>query len=324
MSLEQYVAEQAGFTVTVVNGSTWSAMSAADFAKYQLLIIGDPTCGFVPLSATGNASTWAPVVMGTAGGATATGNRVLIGTDPVFHYRSGRLGAEHLVAGGIVYAGGVDGATGVYFDTTCGDNGQVISTLDMLTDAGTGWTQNTAPPCGGAVALIADVAEFASLTTADIEGWACSVHTTYPTYPTDWQPLAVATDTPTKPTCGTDPTTGNPACGESYVLVAGQGIVVVSPNLALEPASDSAPAGGTHTVTATVSEGGSPLPGELVDFTITGQNAGVSGTCVAGLVRERRSGEVAFTYPDTNGAGHRHDQRVHDHRAPPPSTPPRP
>ena len=44
MSLEQYAAEQLGFTVTVVNGSTWAAMTAADFAKYQVLIIGDPTC----------------------------------------------------------------------------------------------------------------------------------------------------------------------------------------------------------------------------------------------------------------------------------------
>ena len=139
----------------------------------------------------------------------------------------------------------------------------------------------------------------------DIQGWSCSVHTTYPTYPTDWQPFAVATDTPTLPTCGTDPSDGTTACGEAYVLVAGQGIVVVSPNLSLAPATDSAPAGGTHTVTATVSQSGSgsPLPGELVSFTITGQNAGVTGTCAPASCESDAAGEVEFTYPDTNGAG---------------------
>ena len=159
ISLEQYAAERAGFTVTVVSGATWSAMSAADFAKYQLLIIGDATCSTVPASVTTTASTWAPVVMGTAGGATDVGNRVLIGTDPVFHYFAAppsgptdpndpsTAGAEQLIEGGIIYAGGVDGATGVYFDTTCGQTAgnAVLPVLDMLTSEGTGWTRMPRP-----------------------------------------------------------------------------------------------------------------------------------------------------------------------------------
>ncbi len=44
-SLEQYEAEQDGFTVTNVDGSTWDGMTAAQFAQYQVVIIGDPTCG---------------------------------------------------------------------------------------------------------------------------------------------------------------------------------------------------------------------------------------------------------------------------------------
>ena len=166
------------------------------------------------------------------------------------------------------------------------------------------------------MAIIADVDEFASVTRDDIEGWSCSVHTTYPTYPTDWQPFAVATDTPTNPTCGTDPSDGTTACGESYILVAGQGIVVVSPNLSLTPATDSAPEGGTHTVTATVTESGTgdPLAGQLVEFTITGQNAGVSGTCVPASCESDACGRGGLHLPRHERRGHRHDQRGHDCR----------
>ena len=302
ISLEQYAAEHAGFKVTVVTGAQWSAMTAAEFANYQVLIIGDPYCSTIPTSATGNASTWAPVVMGKSGLNTEVGNRALVGTDPEWHYLSGgapttpgdpsTAGAEHLVESGITYAGGVSGATGVYFDTTCADNGSAISVLNSLSSAGTGFTQNTSPPCGGSVQLIASNPAFSKVTDADIQGWNCSDHTTYPTYPTDWQPLAVATDAPTQPTCGTDPITGTTACGEAYVLVAGRGIVVTAPDLALTPATNSDPVGGSHTVTATVTKSGATVSGQLVSFTVTGQNAGVAGTCarrVANPTRPARS-----------------------------------
>jgi Bacterial Ig domain len=316
ISLEQYAAQRLGYAVTVVTGDVWAAMTAADFAKYQLLIIGDPFCGETPTLGTVNSSTWAPVVMGTSGQNTTVGNRAVIGTDPEWHYANGgggampstlgdpsTAGAEHLVEGGLAYAGGVSGATGIYFDTSCIDNGDDLTVLNSLSAAGTGFTENTAPPCGGSVQLIASNPAFASLTDADIQGWSCSDHITFPTYPTDWQPLAVATDTPTQPTCGTDPNTGGTACGEAYVLVAGRGIVVTAPNLSLAPATGSDPAGGTHTVTATVTQSGSPLSGQNVSFAVTGQNGGVTGTCAPVSCNTNASGVVTFTYSDSNGAG---------------------
>jgi hypothetical protein len=146
ISLEQYAAEQLGYTVTVVSGATWDSMTAAQFAQYQLLIVGDPFCSYTEFDATGNASTWAPVVMGTAGFGTQVGNRTLIGTDPEYHFLEGEggateqtpgvptsAGAEHMVQDGIAFAGTVVGATGVYFDTSCFDNGSDLATLDQLT-----------------------------------------------------------------------------------------------------------------------------------------------------------------------------------------------
>ena len=94
VSLEQFAAEKAGYTVTVVTGAQWDAMTAADFAKYQVLIVGDPICSTTPTSATSNASVWAPVVMGTSGLNSAVGNRTLVGTDPEYHYLYGGGGAQ--------------------------------------------------------------------------------------------------------------------------------------------------------------------------------------------------------------------------------------
>lgn len=310
ISVEQYAAQRAGFTVTVVSGATWEAMSQADFAKYQLLVVGDPICSTVSTTVTSSAANWVPVVMGRTSANTKVGNRTLVGTDPGYHYyyQAGSadpstVGPEHLVEAGIRYAGAVAGATGIYFDTTCGINSDTIATLNSLSATGTGFTSNDSPPCGGSVAIVADNPAFAGVSREDIEGWGCSVHTTYPTYPADWQVFAVATDTSTKPTCGTDPKTGVAACGEAYVLVAGEGIVVTAPDLSLTPASGSSVAGGSHTVTAAVVQDGSPVVGQLVSFTVTGQNAGVSGTCSPAACTTDDTGKVTFTYADANGVG---------------------
>jgi hypothetical protein len=334
ISLEQFAAENAGYSVTVVTGAQWEAMTAAEFAKYQVLVVGDPNCSSTPASVNANAGTWAPVVMGSAG------NRTLVGTDPEDHYIYGEGGApptnpedpttagtEHLVQDGITFAGGRPGATGVYYDTSCGDPGTDISVLDQLTTTGPGhWTKDTSPPCGGKVQLIATNAAFegaTKLTTNDLQGWECSVHIAFPSFPADWIPMAVATDTNTKPTCGNDPNTGESACGEAYVLVSGSGIVATSPNLKLDPLSHSDPVGGTHSVTATVveeeeeriatpaSRAGATIPaaGQTVTFALSGTNSGVQGTCTfPGGAEDTEcktdsNGQVVFTYPDTNGAG---------------------
>jgi hypothetical protein len=308
-SPEAVDATNAGFAVTVVDGPTWDSMTAAQFGSYSLLIAGDPTCSNIAPSFSSNESTWAPVVMGTAGGRTHTGNRVVVGTDPVFH-GGGNLPEDQVVRDGIAYAGSQLGTTGLYFDTSCGGNygGQIGLAASMLQPLSTGtgtWTEDDNPPCGGNVAVIATTPLFSSLSTADLEGWGCSVHESFPTYASDWSPLAVATDTTSHPTCGTDNTVTPPAtaCGEAYILIAGSSIVVTSPNITLTPATGSSPAGGTHTVTANVTLSGAPVVGQVVTFTVTGQNGGATGTCAPVSCVTDANGNVSFTYSDTNGAG---------------------
>jgi hypothetical protein len=363
ISLEQYAAERAGYTVTLRSGTEWEAMSQAEYASYQVLIVGDPTCASTALSAVESAHIWTPVVMGK-GSNPQVGNRVVVGTDPEYHYLYGEggaqpteagnpssAGAEHLVQDGITFAGGVAGATGVYFDTSCSDLSETKleeeerlgtasasaasvrpagvaqpilegpdgrdknDVLEHLTAAPSkeAWTENVQPPCGGEVQQVAanpvfDTGE-TKLLDSNIQGWECSDHITFPTFPSDWFPLAVATDTPSHPTCGTDPETAKEVCGEAYVVLAGEGIVAEAPNLTLTPKSESNPAGGTHTVTANVHKEEKPVAERVVTFTVTGQNAGATGTCTTGAgapdpeCKTDANGEVKFTYSDSRGAG---------------------
>ena len=310
-SQEAVTATAQGYAVTVVSDAAWGAMTQAEFGEYELLIAGDPTCGTLPPGLIASAPVYGPVVMGKAGGRTAPGNRIVVGTDPALHdggdfTSPGARGT--IIREGIGFAGKQPGRTGMYFDSTCAANyyGQSVQTLEILAQLSAGspaWTIDDEPPCGGSVSLIASNPSFSELTTASLEGWSCSVHESFPTFPSEWSALAVATDTTTLPTCGVDPNTGLSACGEAYILVAGSGIVVKSGSIELAPLEATDPAGTDHTVTAHVTSGGSPLAGQTVTFTVTGQNAGASGTCVpAGCVTDA-SGNVSFTYHDTNGVG---------------------
>ena len=313
-SQEENFATTAGFTVTVVSDAAWAAMTAAQFGAYDLLIAGDPTCGFLAPGLLSSAATYGSVVMGTAGGRTVAGNRVLVGTDPVFHDSGGGGGDTFLrhtiIEEGIAFAGAqaqATNSTGMYFDASCaGITVPVLDALSAPVSVGL-WTINPSPPCGGSVSLIASNPSFAGLTTATLQGWGCSVHESFPTFRDDWSALAVATDTPTTPTCGIDPADGLSHCGQAYILIAGSGIVVASQGISLTPLDATNPAGpaSSHTVIANVHETGGtpPVVGALVTFTVTGVNPGAPGICVPADCKSNSSGDVSFTYLDGNGAG---------------------
>lgn len=311
-SQEEQIATALGLTVTVVDDTTWAGMTSAQFGAYDVLIVGDPTCSVVPPGVASSVGAWGPAVLGHAGGRTAAGNRVEVGTDPVFHDGGDFTSTDArgtIIREGIAYASNNVGTTGFYFDSTCGDTpGDGSDTLKILAamSEGTGsWTINVGPPCGGSVSLIAAHPSFTTLSTASLQGWGCSVHESFPTFPSDWSALAVATDTPTQPTCGVDPATGLNACGEAYILVAGKSIVVESKVVSISPLDSTNPVGTDHTVTANVHDksGAPPVAGQHVDFTVTGQNIGATGTCVPVDCKSDASGNVSFTYHDTNGKG---------------------
>jgi hypothetical protein len=304
-SPEAQAAAAQGFAVVVVSGATWDAMTAAQFGAYDLLICGDPSCGGLRPSVTANSAVWAPVVMGTAGGRTRAGNRIVVGTDPVLHGATATNVRGTIIRTGIAFAGKQPGTTGLYFCTSCDYSSHVatLATLSLLS-TGTGtWTESNNAPCGGSVSLIAAEPSFTALTTASLQGWGCSVHETFPTFPTDWSALAVATDTATKPTCGVDPNTGLSACGQAYILIAGSSIIVVSGSISISPLDATNAVGTAHTVTAHVTSSGFQPANQVITFTVTGVNAGALGTCAPGSCLTDINGDVSFTYTDANGAG---------------------
>ncbi len=127
VSLEQYEAQQDGFTVTVATDAQWAAMTATPtgqpscgltlcaFDQYQLLIIGDPVFGAenpTTGEALSSASVWEPVVMASQG------NKFLSGFVSSNAWWNGVNGSDNaqLEGAGIAYAGAMPGATGLYLD----------------------------------------------------------------------------------------------------------------------------------------------------------------------------------------------------------------
>ena len=305
-SIEQYEAEQDGFTVTSVTGAQWDAMTASQFAQYQVLIIGDPTCdtsGNSFAAAVANKSTWEPVVMGSGG------NKVLIGTDPTFHYTFGSApNAPKLEANGIAFAGAVAGATGAYVDLSCGYDvstaGTPVPLLDGLSTHGSGQFtvvgEGQLGACATGVNVVAQSGPTAGLTDADLSGWNCSVHEAFDKFPSDYTPLALAPTSSGFPNnyCADDVSTGALACGSPYIMVSGGGVVVKS-QVTLTPAAQTLPVGGSASLVANVSTTAGPVSGGSVVFSVdSGPDVGktFSGTTDA-------SGNTTFTYPNTGGAG---------------------
>jgi RHS repeat-associated protein len=232
-SVEQQLATDAGFSVTVVSDSQWAAMTTAQFESYRVLIIGDPDCGDsvdTVTEAKQSAATWEPAVMGTGG------DKVLIGTDPVYHYSDGSApNGDVLIENGIAYAGAVAGATGVYLDLSCTYNGSGAGTavpiLDGLSAHGAGQftVVGTGPlnACSTNVNMVANTGPTAGLSDSDLSDWNCSVHEAFDKFPADYTPLAIAPSSSGFPIsyCGTDVDTEATACGSPYILISGTGIV---------------------------------------------------------------------------------------------------
>ncbi|GAA0611257.1 hypothetical protein GCM10009547_11630 [Sporichthya brevicatena] len=210
ISLEQYAAERAGFNVTVVDGETWAGTSAAHFARYQLLIVGDNECGEAGPAldeSVGNVDTWAPVVLGATPANDVPGNRVLSGLDPSWHYAQNKGPTEpgnpstaptaRFVEAAIRFAGAKAGATGLYFGPACFTESEAWTAIaNKLSTAGTGFTvQSHLAATSNDVHLVRTPgASFPGLAPADLPGWGATAHAYFDTFPADYRPLAIATD----------------------------------------------------------------------------------------------------------------------------------
>jgi hypothetical protein len=297
-SLEATEAGAQGMAVDVVDTTTWSSMTTAQFANYRAIILGDPTCqsiGAAEQAAAANAKTWGPAI---------NGNIVIAGTDPVFHASQG--GAT-LTQRAVDFALAQTGKTGAYISLSCYYHGTAPNTpVPLLDGIGPGGFTVTGVGCYNNAHIVANSPALAGLTDANLSNWSCSVHEAFQTWPGALVPLAIAKDFSSSYTAS-DGTQGPP-----YILAGGD---IKSFPLSLSPLSDSAPAGGSHTVTAQLLDGATraPVSGAKIGLSITsGPNAGVHRSCVPTTCLTDANGNVAFTYTSNGTVGSDSIQAFYD------------
>ena len=291
-SMEAQAAQAVGLTPVVVDNATWMSMSTADFAKYQVIVVGDPACSADPglaTAATMTTSVWGPAV---------NGNVIINGTDPVFHAEyGGKAGGQTLVYKSVAFAGNQTGKTGLYVSLSCeyisAYSPTHVPVLDALND---GEFDVQQVGCYNAVHIVATHPALAGLTDADLSNWYCSVHEAFTKWPADFQVLAIAEGAGATYTAA-DGTTGIP-----YIIARGAGLVAIS-NISLSPLTGNDSAGGTQVLTATVTTNtptaGTPVAGKSVTFKVTsGPDAGLESTATTDA-----NGTASFSLKNGGGLG---------------------
>jgi hypothetical protein len=210
------------------------------------------------------------------------GNVITIGTDPELHSGS-HPGAITLIKKAMAFATGQAGKTGYYADLSCthSDGTQLLDPIES------GWS--IVPDDNPNAAHVVATNPFLSgLTDADLTGWGNSVHEPFTAWPSDFIPIAIATDAATPPPLAYTAPDGT--SGDPYILGRGEGLAAGAILLTGSPASLDV--GGTATLTALVQPGGTPAPGVTVTFTATtGPNAGKTATAVTDA-----TGTATITY----------------------------
>ena len=256
-SFEQTALEAQGFVVTVIDDATWQSEPQSYFAKFQLLVIGDATCNFDINSISGavnSESTWAPAISGSI---------LIIGTDPVYHYFDGRIGAGKLINQGLAYAGAQAGKTGLYLDLSClyADMGMAPVTQDVpiIDGLGFGSATTTGAGCDDGIHIVASAQQLLGITDGDLSNWQCSVHEYFNTWPANFVPFGL--DTTAEPLF----TAADGSSGAPYILGYGGGLTLGT--IGLAAATDPVATGSFTTLTASLQSGGTPISGATVTFT---------------------------------------------------------
>ena len=196
---EQSLAAAAGFAVTVADAPTWSSMTTAQFSSFNAIVLGDPACGFDPSILDTVAATQ------TLWASAATGPKIIIGTDPIFHSSTGQ--AQQLITNGIKFAASGPG-TGLYASLSCyyalsGGTVAFLSSLGSFQVAG----QNGCPNSAGIVSPAHPA--MAGLTNSGLSGWGCSMHEWFTSFPSSYTVLVTETS-------------GTPA-SRPYIIASGGG-----------------------------------------------------------------------------------------------------
>lgn len=180
-SREAIHATSAGYTVELVSPAQWATKSAADFASYRAIILGDATCsGLGAISAAeANLATW---------GSKVNGNVIIMGSDPVFHQAAG---GDTFTKNAIEFAAADPAKTGLYISLSCYYAGVPVGTpVPILSTFGAFTVQGV--DCATNVHKVATHPALNGTTDETLSNWNCSVHEAFDTFPATFLPLAIA------------------------------------------------------------------------------------------------------------------------------------
>ncbi|EPX64752.1 hypothetical protein D187_000174 [Cystobacter fuscus DSM 2262] len=190
-SIEAQVARQLGYEVTLASDEEWRSLSAADFASYRALVLGDKSCSVAPgllLAAEETRHIWGPVV---------DGNVIVVGTDPVYHKQN------QVTFNAVQFAAAEAGKTGMYAGLSCYYYETDSPTpVPVLSPFGSFQVSGTSANCKKESSyndahIVASHEALAGLTDEVLSNWACSVHEVFLSYPEgDFTPLVIALDPP--------------------------------------------------------------------------------------------------------------------------------
>ncbi|HMS33582.1 MAG TPA: T9SS type A sorting domain-containing protein [Ignavibacteria bacterium] len=277
-----------GTPYTVVVVPSWAGYTAIDFASYRAIVVGDPFCQFTgpEASAIATANIWGPVVNATGG------KVIIIGTDPRFHYGQG---GDSLIYGGMRFVLADDPGrtkTGAYMCLSCYYNNYCQDTVKLLSglalpgqaftmDGGSG-----ACPigCFDNIHKTANAPQLANVNDGNLGPWGCSVHEIF----SQWDELQYDVFAIGLGLLG-NYTAPDGTVGSPYILTRGAAVISA---IQLGPQIDTNVIGDPHTLTATVTLGGSPVAGIPVTFN------GIGGPCpgVIGVANTDNAGMASVTY----------------------------
>lgn len=179
---ERQMSAAAGHTVTVASAATWSAMTVADFAAYDAIIIPE-RCEVSPAllsAAESNRHVWSSAV---------DGNMVIIGNDPLLHARPDGLRMVDQALDWVTTGSG----TGLYVNLGCiyalSSRGTAVDSLDRFGSfvvggqegcPATNFIQNGSHPVT------------TGLSNAGLNNWGCGPHLFFLGLPPTQQVLATA------------------------------------------------------------------------------------------------------------------------------------
>ncbi|MDA1061719.1 MAG: hypothetical protein O2895_02235 [Chloroflexi bacterium] len=232
-----------GRTPVTVDAATWSAMTTADFASYDAIILGDNCSSLSSAQAAiDTVDVWSPAI---------DGNVVIVGTDPSTHLGSGGDAVNEKT---IAFAVDQAGTTGALISLGCYYHATAENTPVPLLD-GFGSFTLRGVGCFNESHIVAIHPALSGLTDANLSNWSCSVHEAFDGWPTSsFIVLAIAEG------IGGSYTAGDGSVGTPYILARGKGLIAVGDPVAApappppaevtiikEVVGDEAPAGATFT-----------------------------------------------------------------------------